>query len=137
MTHSKHPNGDQLQAFHDGELSASVTNELDEHCRQCQTCRNILAELDQTDQLLARIPTPELPRTVWHRVQSERRDERRLKPVFGIAACVAGIVLGVLVGPIQFSSEETSSDLAWSDSVSLWSGNTTTSLLTVYQTGQE
>ena len=139
MTAIKHPAGHVLQAFHDGELETSAATGVEAHCKQCEVCRAELADLELAEQLLASVPTPELPRTVWHRVQPGREQERelRFKPAFGIAACAAGIILGVLLGPIQLSTEKAGSDPAWSETVTLWYGDTTSSLLAVYQTGQE
>ena len=139
MTAFKHPAGHVLQDFHDGELETSAATGVEAHCKQCEVCRAELADLGRTEQLLASVPAPELPRTVWHRVRPGREQERelRFKPAFGIAACAAGIILGVLLGPIQFGAEKAGSDLAWSKTVTLWDGGTTSSLLAVYQTGQE
>lgn len=137
MTDSKHPAGHVLQAFHDGELGQILAAEVEEHCGQCKTCRAELAELELTVQFLAGSPAPELPRTVWHRVKPGRRSEPRFKPVFGLVAGAAGIVLGILLGPIQTGSETATNELAWSESVTVWTGSATSPLLGVYQTGQE
>ena len=137
MRDSKQPAGHILQAFHDGELASSVTSDVDAHCRQCADCRAVLADLERTDQLLTSVPMPELPRTVWPRVRPKLESEPRLRPTLGIAACAVSIVLGVLLGPVRFSAEEAGSDLAWSESVTIWNGSTIPSLLTVYQAGQE
>ena len=111
---------------------------MDAHCEQCDACRAELAELDLTEQLLAGAPAPELPRTVWHRVRPGQAPEPRFKPAFGIAACAAGIVLGVLMGPIQFSAEETGTEVAWSGTViALGQRDHVLPLLDVYQTGQD
>lgn len=137
MTDSKHPAGHVLQAFHDGELDQILAAEVEEHCGQCETCRAELAELELTVQFLAGSPAPELPRTVWHRVKPGRRSEPRFKPVFGLVAGAAGIVLGILLGPIQTGSETATNELAWSESVTVWTGSETSPLLAVYQTRQE
>lgn len=136
MTHSKHPAGHILQAFHDGELSPAETTSTVSHCNQCPSCQKVLADLDQLGQLLSSVPEPELPRSVWHHVNPKQKRESRLKPVFAFTACAAGIALGILLGPIQTTSENTTTDLAWSETVSVWNDNATSSLLSVYQTDQ-
>lgn len=137
MTDTKHPAGHALQAFHDGELDAAAAAEVTAHCEQCQECRNVLAELEQVGQLLAAASAPELPRTVWHRVRPGRARESRLKPAFGIAAGAAGLVLGLLLGPIEFTGETADTELTWSETVTVWDGSASTSLLDVFQYEQE
>ena len=137
MSHRQHPAGHVLQAFHDGELDAATAAEVASHSEHCAQCRNELAELEQVGRLLVDAPAPELPRTVWHRVRPGRPQESRLKPAFGFAACAAGIALGVLLGPIQFNAETTASEMAWSETVTVWDGGASASLLNVYQYEQE
>jgi len=137
MTDSTHPAGHILQALHDGELDPSLVAGVESHCAECEACRAELADLERMEQLLAASPVPELPRTVWHRVQPGRRRDSRLKPVFAVAACAAGIILGVLLGPVQFTPEETGTEVAWSETATVWDGSATSSLLGVYLTGQE
>ena len=82
-------------------------------------------------------PAPELTRSVWSRVRPGRARESRLRPALAFAACAAGVVLGVLLGPIQFGAEETGVDPAWSETATVWSADATAPLLAVYQTEQE
>lgn len=140
MNDSNHPAGHVLQAYHDGELDATAAADVSAHCKDCATCRAELAELDDVGRMLAGAPTPELPRSVWPRVRPERQRESRLRPTFvlaSIAACAAGIVMGILWGPIQFSAEETGTDLAWSETVTVWNGDATSPLLAVYESKEE
>lgn len=137
MNEKNHPAGHVLQAYHDGELPADEAAAVTAHCADCPTCRAELAELATLAGLLAASPAPELPRTVWHRVRPGREREKRLRPAFGLAACAAGIALGFLVGPIEFEAEETAAEETWSESLTVWSGQASTSLLDVYQSGQE
>ncbi len=136
MTDSTHPAGHILQAFHDGELDSSLVADVESHCKKCEACRAELADLERMEQMLAASPAPELPRTIWHRVRPGRPSEPRFKPAFGIAACALGIILGLLLGPVQFNSDKAGSDLALSETVNLWDGGTTSPLLAVYQTSQ-
>lgn len=137
MNDTKHPAGHVLQAYHDGELDASGSAGVAAHCERCAACRNDLAELAQMADLLAASPAPELPRSVWHRVKPGREPESRLRPVLAFAACAAGIVLGFLVGPVRFVAEEAVAETSWSENVTVWNGEASTSLLAVYQTEQE
>ena len=137
MSDTKHPAGHVLQAYHDGELAPATTTDVVTHCERCAACRSELADLERVGQLLAGAPTPELRRTVWHRVRPGRARESRLRPSLALAACAAGVVLGVLLGPIQFSAEETGTELAWSETVTVWNDDATSPLLAVYQSEQE
>lgn len=137
MTATKHPAGHVLQAFFDDELSPTDAAGVADHCRNCEHCQTELTDLEQMGRLLAGAAVPELPRTVWHRVRPGRAPETRFKPVFAFAACAVGIVLGVLLGPIQFSAEQTGTELAWSETATIWNTSSTSSLLNVYQVDQE
>jgi len=137
MTDRKHPAGEQLQAYHDGELEHTVASEVASHCESCESCRAVLAELDQLNSVMASAPTPELPHSIWPLVQSGRQRETGLPPIFAYAACAVGILIGILLGPIQFSTEEVTTDLAWSETVTVWNQQATSSLLSVYQSGLE
>lgn len=136
MTESTHPAGHILQAFHDGELDAVPAAGVEAHCEKCAACRAELADLKIMGQMLAASPAPELPRTVWHRVRPGRPREPRFKPAFGIAAGAVGIILGLLLGPVQFNGDKAGTNLTLSETVDLWDGGATSPLLAVYQTGQ-
>ncbi len=137
MSGSKHPAGHVLQAYHDGELDSPISAEVAAHCEQCAACQAELGELAGIEAMLAKAPAPELPRTVWHRVRPGRPRESRLRPVLALAACAAGMVIGVLLGPVQLKTENVITDQTWSTSVAVWNNSTTSSLLAVYQPGQD
>ncbi len=137
MSNTKHPVGHVLQAYHDGELDASAAAAVADHCEHCAACSAELAELEQLGQLLASTPTPELSRTVWHRVRPGRVRRSRLRPALAFAACAAGVIVGILLGPIRFDAQVTGTELAWSETATVWNNDATSSLLTVYQSGQE
>ncbi len=137
MSDSNHPAGHVLQAYRDGELDGPAGAEVAAHCEGCADCRRDLTELEHVGRLLAGDPTPELPRTVWHRVRPGRAREYRFKPAFAFAACAAGVVLGVLLGPIQFGADEINPEVALSETVTVWNGEATSSLLGIYQSVQE
>jgi anti-sigma factor RsiW len=137
MTDKMHPAGHMLQAFHDGELDPTVAADVERHCDQCEACKEELVDLERTEQLLAGSSIPELPHSVWHQVRLGRDRDSRFRPALGIAACAAGIVLGVLLGPVRFTAEETGAELAWLETATVWNGGATSSLLAVYETCQE
>ena len=137
MSETRHPPGHVLQAYRDGELDAAAAAEVAAHCEGCAACRDELADLERVEQLLAGDPAPELPRTVWHRVRPGRASEPRLKPVFAMAACAAGVIVGVLIGPIGLLTDEAGAETAWSETMTVWSGDTTSPLLGVFDSGQQ
>ena len=137
MSEAKHPDGDVLQAFHDGELNAERATRVEEHCRNCVQCRADLTELDRLDGLLADIDAPALPRPVWPGVAEARRKELRgrLGTAFAFSAagvCVAGIAIGLLLGPVGTDAESSDDGQIWEGPSSLWSGGASVSLLEVY-----
>jgi anti-sigma factor RsiW len=137
MSKSDHPAGHVLQAFHDGELKQAPADEVGKHLQECELCRAELADLRRVADILQSAPTPEPSGRTWARMQPENRVESRLSPAFVLAACAAGIVLGVLLGPHRFGPDETGTDSAWSETVTVWNGSSTSSLLSVYQTAAE
>lgn len=137
MSDTEHPAGHVLQAYNDGELNQSEAAEVAEHCEHCAICRAELGELERMGTLLADVPAPELPRSVWPSVKPGIEQESRLRPSLAVAACAAGIVLGVLMGPIRFSAEKTVDETEWSETVTVWNEEASVSLLDVYQAGQE
>lgn len=137
MNPTNHPAGHVLQAFHDGELEGNERAAVEAHCAECAPCRNELAELAEVASLLSAAPVPDLPRTVWHGVKPGRPRENRFKPVFAIAAGVAGVLLGILIGPVQMEAAAEDDTTTWSESATIWSGGTTAPLLDVFPTGQD
>lgn len=112
MSSAKHPAGVMLQAYHDGELSAPLRDSVAAHCEQCEECQTNLADLEHLEALLAGAPTPEWSRTVWHRVRADRVPSTTPRPILAIAATAAGIVMGVVLGPVRLNGEEAGADLA-------------------------
>ncbi len=137
MSDTEHPAGHVLQAYKDGELDQGEAAEVAEHCEHCASCRTELAELERVGMLLADMPAPELSGSVWPRVMPRTEREWRLKPSLAFAACAAGIILGVLLGPIRFGAKEAINVPELSQSVTIWDGTASTSLLSVYQTDSE
>ncbi len=137
MNDVRHPAGHELQAYHDGELAAEASAHLAAHCEGCEACRARMADLERVDGLLAGIDAPDMPRSVWPGIAvRQRKDAGRLGPAFGFAAaaaCAAGLVIGILVGPVQFSAETTTDEVTWTGPSSLLEGGSGSSLLSVYQ----
>lgn len=59
----RHFSTTELSAFLDGQLPAQEQALCEEHLKQCEQCRQILAELRQTVALLHALPQPPLPRS--------------------------------------------------------------------------
>jgi len=137
MSENRHPEGHILQAYHDGELEASAAARVAEHCRSCESCRAELESLGELGRLLTATVAPEMSGSVWPRLRQSQTRQIPLKPVFAVAACAAGIVLGVLMGPLQFSDDSATTEVAWTENLNLWNTDSTSSLLGVYESGLE
>jgi anti-sigma factor RsiW len=141
MTQNKHPNihpnihpeGHILQAYHDGELPAAEAIEVRAHCEVCAECQAQLIDLKMMNSLLGRVEAPAMSGSVWTRIQASEDRSFAIKPVWGLVACAAGIALGFLLGPVQSGQENAASNLAWSDNVTVWNTDATSSLLGVFQ----
>ncbi len=137
MTRMEHPAGHVLQAYHDGELAADEAAAVRAHCERCAECRGVLEELAAAERLLAACPAPGMPRSVWSRVRPAPARESRFKPVFALAAGLAGVVAGVLMGPLPIGADEVRETTTLTGSVDIWSGGTTSSLLDVFASGED
>ena len=137
MNDATHPEGQVLQAYHDGELEASAAADVAEHCRNCESCRAELDQLRELGRMLAGVETPEMSRSVWQNLQRGREREVRIKPLFAMAACAAGIVLGVLMGPLQLGESTAADELTGTETLNVWNAEATSSLLGVYESGLE
>ena len=133
MTMNSHPEGQILQAYHDGELTAAEGAEVRAHCEVCAECRSQLADLEMMNSLLGRVEAPVMSGSVWPRIQASEDRSIAIKPAWGLVACAAGIVLGFLLGPLQSSQDNAVTNLAWSENVTVWNTDATSSLLGVFQ----
>lgn len=137
MTKMEHPAGHVLQAYHDGELAPDRAAAVEAHCDRCAECRSVLDELAAAERLLAAVPAPEMQRSVWSRVDPGRARESRFRPAFALAAGAVGIVIGVLMGPVPDGAGDARETSTWTATVGVWSSGTTSSLLDVFETGQD
>ncbi len=137
MTESKHPEGHILQAFHDQELPAALSRDISDHCETCDVCQAILKDLERVENIFSHTREPSMTHSIWQKVRPEREQKIQVNPVFAMAACLVGIILGVLLGPLQFSPNSQNNDAAWSDNITLWSQDSESLLSSVYQTGTE
>lgn len=133
MPSERHPDGLELQAYFDGELDPAQARAVQAHCETCPECRTELGALSEVSALLLSTPAPELPRPIWGEVRPMGEAEFRFKPLWGAAACAAGIALGVLIGPTSVLTGGDAAETEWTQTSSLWSGETTSSLLGVYE----
>jgi anti-sigma factor RsiW len=136
MTETRHPAGHELQAFFDKELDQAAAEHIAEHCEQCAICRAELTEIERMGALLAATPTPELPRSVWHRVAMARQQKevplgRAFKWAL-TAACATGVALGLQLGPVKFRVEKSAVEQPSLALETIWGDGSSASLLSVY-----
>ena len=137
MNSTDHPRGYVLQAYFDAELSDTDAAVVDEHCRDCARCREILADLNAVQQRLASDKMDVSPKPIWPHVAPglQRERKHRIGFVFALgttAACAAGLVLGLLLGtPANNNQSEENGDSRNSLGY-LWSGGGNSSLLDIY-----
>lgn len=86
----------QLSAYHDGELSAALSAELENHLRQCPACREELRQLRKMSAWLAsaideQAPTEAMAR--WKRSAQPARDRAVLRMTEMLSAAAAAILL--------------------------------------------
>lgn len=142
MKAEKHPRGETLLAYADGELPPQEAATVSDHCARCDDCRRELAGLQEVARLLAVDAAPEIPAPVWPRLAARRQSESeglRLGPAFALgsaAVCAAGLVLGLVIGQPAPSAAEQSATATWVDSGSLWTGSSSSSLLDVFSGDQ-
>ena len=142
MNGNHHPTGPMLQAFFDGELVGAEATKVEAHCRDCDECRGMLAELAAVQDRLKMTGTETMPSSIWPSVaaQVKREQGQRLGPAFAFgtaAACAAGIVMGLLVGTPPTSEQVDGDQVVWTSSSQLWTGSESASLLDVYSSSQE
>ena len=142
MNGNDHPQGPVLQAYFDGELSPAEAATVEAHGRVCGECREVLAELAAVQERLAFDRPSTIQAPMWPAVAArvERESSHRLGPAFtfgAVAACAAGIVLGLLVGTPSASQQASSEQVVWTSASQLWSESGSTSLLDVYSGSRE
>jgi anti-sigma factor RsiW len=58
-----------IHAFHDGQLSAQMRDEVGSHLAECEPCRNLLADLQRMSAMFAAAPLPEMPQGGMNRLE--------------------------------------------------------------------
>jgi anti-sigma factor RsiW len=88
---------EQLEAYHDGELSAAQASALEAHLPTCPTCSQRLAELAQMSNLFAAAPIPHLSQISLHRLHHKVADEmdRGLVRLAWTLSAVAAVIMVV------------------------------------------
>ncbi len=87
---------DQLEAYHDGELSAAAASTLKAHLATCPACIKQLSELTQISNLFAAAPVPYLSQISRHRLHhkiADEMDRSLVRFAWGLAAVAAGIMI--------------------------------------------
>ena len=135
-----HPAGHELQAWRDGELTGAEAERVADHCARCPVCAATLRDLDRVSQLLGSAADPTLHRSFWPQLDAVRRGEPRLGPAFtatAAVACLVGLLIGIWFGPLRLSPEETSQEVATTETDSPFGVANAASLLDVYGLEQE
>lgn len=60
---------DKLSPLHDGELSAELTESVEQHLRECSACATIRADFGAMSTLARQQPDPEPPEGVWSEIE--------------------------------------------------------------------
>ena len=77
----------QLEAYHDGELSPAAASALEVHLASCPACSQQLAELAAMSNLFATAPVPRLSQISQHRLHHKLTDEMDRSLVGWPGAC--------------------------------------------------
>jgi len=87
---------DQLEAYHDGELSAAAASALEAHLPTCPACSQRLSELAQISNLFAAAPVPRLSQMSRHRLHhkiADEMDRSLVRFAWGLSAVAASIMI--------------------------------------------
>ena len=134
---TNHPESHQLLAFLDGELSKQEANEVKSHADSCPQCQNTLADFSSIQDLVQTAKPQLKPQPVWASVARRREKDQSWQPsvslVFGtVAACAAGLALGLLMGEPKDAGSLVEETKAWASTDYLWSGSDSPSLYNVF-----
>jgi anti-sigma factor RsiW len=133
----EHPPEHVLQAYFDAELPDHEATRVRDHCRACAACRGVLAELEAVRYAMAQDAPTSRPEPVWPRIQArlDGHGARSFSPLFAAgtaAACLAGIVLGLLLGA-PATGDLTEQDPVTQGTIDqIWPATTDASLLDIY-----
>lgn len=112
----------KLSAYQDGEVSHSQRDNIEAHLHNCDPCRKYLADLEQTYQLINRLPQikpdPMFTRRVMNSVADtslwNRLPGKLLKlfpvPSATIAMIIVGLLTGTLLGNLLIQNPSFPSD---------------------------
>jgi len=112
----KHPNEELISALADGRLGVGETRRIAAHLHDCESCRELLSDVERTKVLLRSMEAPvqpeqkfwddtfrkmrtgdSVPARVADREADTLRVRRQLQGAFAVAACLLGVLL---VGPL-------------------------------------
>lgn len=115
---------EQLEAYHDGELSAAAASALEAHLPTCPTCSQRLAELAQMSNLFAAAPVPHLSQISLHRLHHKIADEmdRGLVRLAWTLSAVAAVIMVVASAWLMQVKEIAPTPIATAQVAPPWSG---------------
>jgi len=70
----------RLVSYADGQLSQSERDQVQDHLRECQSCRTILGELDHVAAVLLQADSPAVPSDLTTRIMAAARDHMYREP---------------------------------------------------------
>jgi len=137
MNHNTHPEEQVLLAFFDEELAADKASQVKIHCESCAECQQILTDFAAVQEMVQSNIPVQKPQPVWSAVASKQggfqHDGFQPALVFGtIAACAAGLALGLFMGEPQGGGYTNKGTEAWASADYLWSGTDSPSLFVVF-----
>lgn len=94
------PNSYQLTEYLDGICAPHLHQRLSEHIEGCERCRQEIAALQQTVQMLRGLPTPGIPDNLWAGVATRISSPSRqgASPWVWKTAAGVGLVASLLIG---------------------------------------
>jgi anti-sigma factor RsiW len=108
----------RIQAWLDGELTASEAEAVENHCRICDSCGERWQEQLEIRSMLSAAPLEESVAPMWPVVEKRLQGSAgfTLPFAFGAsAAAVVGIALGVFLGTINETPYENGEQDVWSE----------------------
>lgn len=103
-----HPKRDTLQAYLDQALVPSSSRDLEEHLESCPACREKIAILEKMFTRLETLPEIPLPKDfspgVLKMIHDQKQLSRGVTWTLVIEAIAAGVILGLIIPALQFSS---------------------------------
>ncbi len=128
---------DRLQAYLDGELPRVDADAVHAHIRTCPGCARAWREHEAVWKSLSAELTPSPPPSLWPSIHARLAPavSRRMRTALaagGLAASLAGLVVGILLGSVRQVPQVTWQEETWTQVGSLLADESGTTLDDVY-----